>query len=106
MPLTRVLDPKAFASIVTDNWQIRRRWMGWSLLWMGSNVELAIIWTMVMGGNAMLVQILMALLGAMIAILMFYIFGATYDDHSKRQFGSLISGGDDLDDDDKKDGGK
>jgi hypothetical protein len=88
MPITNILDEETRKKIVTDNWKIRRRWMKWSLVWMGANIEVLIAWIIVAGGNALGVQIIMTFIGAMIAILMFYIFGATWDDHSKRTLGA------------------
>lgn len=87
MPIVKTMSEKARAAIVPDNWSIRRRWMKWSIFWLAGNVEAIICWTIYAGGNALGVQLAMTLIGALVAIMMFYIFGATYDDHSKRQFG-------------------
>lgn len=89
MSITKILDSKARQQIFSDNWQIRRRWMKWSLFFFAGNIETLISWTIYTGGNALGVQIIMSLMSAGVAILMFYIFGATFDDHSKRQFPSL-----------------
>lgn len=94
MPITKILDEKARKAIFTDNWPIRRRWMKWSLFWMAGNIEAIICWTIWAGGNAYGVQILMALISAIVAILMFYIFGAVWDDHSKRKFSSAFESDD------------
>lgn len=84
--ITKTLDAATFSAIVTDNWDKRRRWMLWTLIWMGSNVEAIIYYVIVKGsGGAIGAEILMTFLGAMVAILMFYIFGAVVDDHSKRR---------------------
>ena len=85
MPISKILDEKTRSVIVSDNWAIRRRWMKVSIFWLAINSEAIICWVIYAGGNALGVQIFMTLIGALIAILMFYIFGATWDDHSKRQ---------------------
>lgn len=100
MPITRIMDQKSFAAIVTDNWKIRRRWMKWSIFWLAANIEAIIAWTIYAGGNAMGVQLAMALLAALVGIIMFYIFGATWDDHSKRRFGLPAISGEDCPKDD------
>jgi uncharacterized membrane protein len=86
MGISKILDEKARTAIFTDNWPIRRRWMKWSLFFMAGNIEALIAWTIYTGGGAYGVQIVMALLTAAVSILMFYIFGAVWDDHSKRRF--------------------
>jgi bacteriorhodopsin len=86
MSITKILTEKARRAIVPDNWKIRRRWMKWFIFWLGGNAEAMICWTIYAGGNAMIVQMFLTVVGAMIAILMFYIFGAVFDDHSKRRF--------------------
>ncbi|MCK1543445.1 hypothetical protein IVB12_16125 [Bradyrhizobium sp. 179] len=98
MPITKLTDPKTFSAIVTDNWKIRRRWMKWSIFWLAGNIEAIIAWTIYAGGNALGVQLAMALIGALVGIIMFYIFGATWDDHSKRRFGLPAISGEDCPD--------
>jgi hypothetical protein len=98
MPITKIMDPKAFQAIVPDNWKIRRRWMKWLFLYLGANIEAIICWTIYAGGNAMGVQLAMTLIGALIGLMGFYIFGATWDDHSKRRFGFPAVSGEDCQD--------
>jgi hypothetical protein len=98
MAITKIMESKAFSAIVTDNWKIRRRWMKWSIFWLAGNVEAIIAWTIYCGGNALGVQLAMTLIGALVGIMMFYIFGATWDDHSKRQFGMPAVSGEDCND--------
>jgi hypothetical protein len=97
MPITKLTDPKTFSAIVTDNWKIRRRWMKWSIFWLAANVEAIICWTIYAGGNALGIQLAITLIGALVGIMMFYIFGATWDDHSKRRFGLPAVSGEDCD---------
>lgn len=94
MAITKILSEAARSAIVSDNWKIRRRWMKWFLFWMGGNVEALICWTIYAGGNAMGVQIILTLVGAMVGIMMFYIFGAVWDDSSKRRHGSMFNNDD------------
>lgn len=86
MAITKILSETARKAIVADNWKIRRRWMKYFMFWMGGNVEALICWTIYAGGNAPGVQIILTLIGAMVGIMMFYIFGAVWDDSSKRRF--------------------
>jgi hypothetical protein len=107
MPITKIMDSKAFATIVGDNWKIRRRWMKWSIFWLAANIEAIICWTIYAGGNALGIQLAITLIGALVGIMMFYIFGATWDDNSKRRHGfPALSGEDcpstnDISDDDR-----
>jgi hypothetical protein len=86
MGISKILDEKTRSKIFGDNWSIRRRWMKWSLVFAAANIEALIAWTIWTGGGAYGVQIVMALLTAAVSILMFYIFGAVWDDNSKRRF--------------------
>jgi hypothetical protein len=96
MPITKVMDPKAFAAIVGDNWKIRRRWMKWLFFYLAANIEAIICWTIYAGGNALGVQLAMTLIGALIGLMGFYIFGATWDDNSKRRHGFPAMSGEDC----------
>lgn len=93
---TQFMDPSKFSAIVTDNWKIRRRWMKYSIFWLAGNVEFLICWTIYSGGSAIGVQIVMTLMTALLGIVGFYIFGATYDDHSKRRYGIPVVSGEDC----------
>jgi hypothetical protein len=96
MPITKTTDPKTFSAIVGDNWKIRRRWMKWLFFFLAANIEAIICWTIYAGGNALGVQLAMTLIGALISLMAFYIFGATWDDNSKRRHGFLALSGEDC----------
>lgn len=65
-----------------DNWAIRRLWMKLILAWMLCNAQYIIIWG---EDTALLQNALVTLLGAIVAILGSYVFGAVWDDREKRK---------------------
>ena len=67
--------------IFEDNWPIRRRWLGLSLVWLAVNVDVLLFWK---GLDALTVQITAAMLASMVTLIGCYVFGAVWDDHSKR----------------------
>lgn len=71
---------KTLATINGDNWQKRRRWMVLILSWMLANAQYLIVW----GNDTALHQnALVTLLGAIVAVLGSYVFGAVWDDRNK-----------------------
>lgn len=69
------------AKLLEDNWPQRRKWMIVALLWMAGNAEYIIL----MGADSVLNQnALVTLLGAIVSIICFYVFGAVWDDSNKR----------------------
>ena len=98
MPITKVLDAKTRKEIFGDNWAIRRRWMKVWTIGFACNAEVILGWTIWAGGSAFATEMFMALLGAICSVMFFYVFGAVYDDHSKRKFLSTIAGDEGGDD--------
>lgn len=65
-----------------DNWPRRRRWMLVTLLWFIANAQYLIIW----GNDTGLHQnAMVTCLGAIVAIIGSYVFGAVWDDVDKRK---------------------
>ncbi len=78
-------------TLYLDNWPRRRRWMIVILTWMIGNAQYLIIWGQ---DNAIHQNALITLLGAVVAILGSYVFGATWDDREKRRH--LTQGDDEV----------
>ena len=95
MTVTRILDEKARREIFGDNWTIRRRWMKLWTLGFAFNGEVVLGWTIWTGGSAYGTEIFMSLLTAITAVMFLYVFGAVWDDHSKRGLLNTITGQDD-----------
>lgn len=70
-------------AVITDNWPKRRQWMFYALIWLGANAQYIIV---LGNDNALHQNALVTLLGAIVAILASYIFGATWDDQNKRNY--------------------
>lgn len=68
--------------LLNDNWKKRRLWMIVALLWLGGNAQYLMVWgkDTVINQNA-----LVTLLGAFVSIIFAYVFGAVWDDTSKRE---------------------
>lgn len=66
--------------LFNDNWPIRRRYLGVSLIWMAANVE----WIIWRGLDALSVQLALSFVAAVVALICAYVFGATWDDREKR----------------------
>jgi hypothetical protein len=87
MGINKVLSEAARKQIVKDNWPIRRRWMKiWTILF-GLNMQAIAVDTIWRGGNNLEIQIFITLASSVVGVLFFYVFGAVWDDHSKRQMG-------------------
>lgn len=71
--------------LFVDNWPIRRRWLRIGLFVLTANAEL-VLYRIVFGEtpDALVVQIFLALLAAIIALFGTYVFGAVWDDNNKR----------------------
>lgn len=69
-------------TLYLDNWPRRRRWMAVMLTWLVGNAQYLIIWG---ADNALHQNALITILGAIVAIIGSYIFGATWDDREKRR---------------------
>lgn len=83
----------------SDNWAIRRRWMKLWTLGFAFNGEIILGWTLWFGGSAYGTEIFFALLTAITAVMFAYVFGAVWDDHSKRHLlGASSSNCEDGDD--------
>jgi hypothetical protein len=89
--------------VVRDNWPIRRRWMKAWTIGFAVNAQMLVIDMMWRGGSSLSVQIIMTLIAAICSIMGVYVFGATWDDQSKRRslqgWRSRSSGEDDEDED-------
>lgn len=67
--------------LITDNWPRRRRWMSVALIWLAGNVQ----YILIKGADtAVNQQALTAMIAAFVSIICFYVFGAVWDDNSKR----------------------
>lgn len=64
----------------TDTWRIRRRWMSALLVWMVANSQYLIFFGQ---DNALHQNALITLLGAIVAVIGSYVFGAVWDDRGK-----------------------
>lgn len=69
-------------TLYLDNWPRRRRWMIVMLTWLMANAQYLIIWGK---DNALHQNALVTILGAIVAIIGSYVFGATWDDREKRK---------------------
>ena len=70
------------SKLYLDNWPKRRRWMLLTLLWLIGNAQYLIVW----GADTALHQnALVTCLGAIVAIIGSYVFGAVWDDVDKRR---------------------
>lgn len=68
-------------TLITDNWPRRRKWMMAALIWLMANVQ----YLLIMGNDTALnQQAVLAMIGAIVSILCFYVFGAVWDDNNKR----------------------
>lgn len=67
---------------VGDTWPKRRRWLKIIIGWMMVNAQYLIIWGQ---DNALHQNALITLLGAIVASLGSYVFGAVFDDNDKRK---------------------
>lgn len=86
MAINKLVDSGKIAQqLFQDNWPIRRRWLRIGILSLSINAEAVLIHVLWGGGSPMTVQIFMTLIAAIMSIFMFYVFGAVYDDHSKRR---------------------
>jgi hypothetical protein len=91
MSIRKVLDNKIAEQLWQDNWPIRRRWMRFAVIALSVNAEVVLINVLFFAGSGFAVQIFMTLLGAIMSILMFYVFGAVWDDNNKRQYWSSMT---------------
>jgi len=67
--------------LITDNWPRRRKWMSFALIWLAGNVQ----YILIMGKDtAVNEQALTTMVTAFVSIICFYVFGAVWDDKSKR----------------------
>lgn len=91
MPVSSLVNPHEIArQLFQDNWPIRRRWLRIGILTLSLNAELVLVAILLGSTNPVLVQIFITLIGAIMSIFMFYVFGAVWDDNDKRRhFGSL-----------------
>ncbi|SER29704.1 hypothetical protein SAMN05216548_114140 [Faunimonas pinastri] len=67
-------------TLYLDNWPRRRRLLYLALAWIAGNAE----YLLILGAGPLQAQAFMTLLGAGIALLFAYIFGAVWDDNNKR----------------------
>lgn len=70
-------------TLYLDNWPRRRRWLAIMLTWMVANAQYLIVFGQ---DNALHQNALITLLGAIVATLGSYVFGAVWDDREKRRF--------------------
>ncbi len=85
MGISRVLPDALRKEIIRDNWPRRRRWMViWTTLF-GLNMQWIVVDTIFYGGNNLTIQIFITLAAAVVSVLFFYVFGAVWDDTSKRR---------------------
>lgn len=89
MAITRILTNKARKEIFEDNWPIRRRWMKVFMVLLWLNAEGVLIWS-IWTASSIGLQAFFALLSALVGVMVFYIFGAIWDDNGKRRlYGEL-----------------
>lgn len=68
-----------------DGWKYRRRIVFGTLIWLVINLEYLILFG---EDSALNQQAFIAMIGLFGSVVGIYVFGATWDDHSKRTFGS------------------
>ena len=85
MAINSVLPEALRKQMITDNWPKRRRWMKVWTISFGVNMQAIVVDAIWRGGNNLEVQIFMSLATAVVSVLFMYVFGATWDDHSKRK---------------------
>lgn len=78
------------AKLFLDNWPIRRRWLRIGMLALWANAELVLAIVLFYGADGAVVQVFLALLGAIMSIFMIYVFGAVWDDNNKRQHWAMF----------------
>lgn len=80
--------------IFADSWAIRRRWMKVTMIVLWANAELCLGWIFYDRTNSLAAQALFAFLGAILAIIFYYVFGAVWDDNNRmKHFGRFIPSG-------------
>lgn len=81
----RITSDRLVRSLYLDNWPRRRRMLVLALLWLVGNAQYLIVFG---DANSSLHQnALVTILGAIVALLGSYIFGAVWDDSNKRALG-------------------
>ena len=70
-----------------DNWPIRRRWLRLALIWMALNVQTILVvgfFKIEIASSPLHQNALITMLTAIVSLIGFYVFGAIWDDNSKR----------------------
>lgn len=88
--------PELERSLITDNWPRRRRWMMIALIWLSGNVQYLLIFGQ---DTALNQQAVLAMIGAVVSIICFYVFGAVWDDANKRSTLSAVEIEEETEDD-------
>ena len=100
MPIREILNAEVAKQFASDNWKIRRRGLRIGILSLWANAEFVLIYSLYHESNIG-VQIFFTLIGAIMSVFMIYVFGATYDDHSKRRWAASCAQSEDSSGDDE-----